>query len=74
MAENQMCGRVGWRRHRAMVMPAMLFMLRERVLLAEEFALLSAEDIAWMIEFYLPRPQSAEAEVPKALALHHQRR
>jgi prophage antirepressor-like protein len=58
----------------AMVMLAMLFMLRERVLLAEELPLLSAEDIVWMIEYYLPRPQTTEAEVQKALARRHKRR
>jgi SRSO17 transposase len=74
MAEYQMRSWVGWHRHMAMVMLAMLFMLRERVLLAEELPLLSAEDIAWMIEYYLPRPQATEAEIQKALARRHKRR
>jgi len=74
MAEYQMRGWVGWHRHMAIVMLAMLFMLRERVLLAEELPLLSAEDIVWMIEYYLPRPQTTEAEVQKALARRHKRR
>jgi SRSO17 transposase len=74
MAEYQMRSWAGWHRHMAMVMLAMLFMLRERVLLTEELPLLSAEDIAWMIEYYLPRPQVTEAEVQKALARRHKRR
>lgn len=58
----------------AMVMLAMLFMLKERVLLAGELPLLSAEDIAWMLEYYLPRPAAAEQQVQAALARRHRRR
>jgi SRSO17 transposase len=74
MAEYQMRGWVGWHHHMAMVMLAMLFMLRERVLLAEELPLLSAEDIVWMLEYYLPRAQATEAEIQKALTRRHRRR
>ena len=73
MAEYQMRSWAGWHRHMAMVMLAMLLMLRERVLLTEELPLLSAEDIAWMIEYCLPRPQVTQAEVQKALARRHKR-
>ena len=74
MAEYQMRSWIGWHRHIAMVMLAMLFMLRQRVLLAEELPRLSAEDIVWVIERYLPRPQTTEAEVQKALERRHRRR
>ena len=74
MAEYQLRSWLGWHRHMAMVMLAMLFMLKERVLLAEELPLLSAEDIVWMIEYYLPRPHVTETEVQKALARRHKRR
>lgn len=74
MAEYQMRSWVGWHRHMAMVMLAMLFMLRERTLASEELPLLSAEDIVWMLEHYLPRPQVTEEEIQKALARRHRRR
>lgn len=74
MAEYQMRSWVGWHRHMAMVMVAMLFMTRERMLLSEELPLLSAEDIVWMLEHYLPRPHVSEEEIQKALARRHQRR
>lgn len=74
MGEYQMRGWMGWHHHMAMVMLAMIFMLRERVLLAEELPLLTAEDIVWMIEYYLPRPHATEEEVQKALARRHRRR
>lgn len=74
MGEYQMRGWMGWHHHMAMVMLAMIFMLRERVLLAEELPLLTAEDIAWMIERYLPKPNVTEDEIQKALARRHRRR
>ena len=49
-------------------------MVRERALAAEELPLLSAEDITWMLEHYLPRPHVSEEEIQKALARRHRRR
>jgi SRSO17 transposase len=74
MGEYQMRSWVGWHRHMAMVMLAMLFMLRERLLVSEELPLLSAEDIVWILECYLPKPHISEAEIQKALARRHRRR
>jgi SRSO17 transposase len=74
MGEYQMRGWMGWHHHMAMVMLAMIFMLRERVLLAAELPLLTAEDIGWMIERYLPSPAVTEEEIQKALARRHRRR
>lgn len=74
MGEYQLRSWVGWHRHMAMVMLAMFFMLQQKVLLADELPLLSAEDIAWVIEYYLPRPHATEEDVQKALARRHRRR
>lgn len=74
MGEYQLRSWVGWHRHMAMVMLAMFFMLQQKMLLVSELPLLSAEDIAWVIECYLPRPQTSEEEVQKALARRHRRR
>jgi SRSO17 transposase len=74
MGEYQMRSWRGWHRHMAMVMLATWFMLEQRILLSEELPLLSAEDIAWVLEKYLPKPQATEAEVQQALARRHRRR
>ena len=74
MGEYQLRGWVGWHHHMALVMLAMIFMLQQRILLAEELPLLSAEDISWVLERYLPRPHASEAEIQKALARRHLRR
>lgn len=74
MGEYQMRSWLGWHRHMAMVMLATWFMLEQRILLSEELPLLSAEDIAWVLEKYLPKPQATEAEVQQALARRHRRR
>ena len=74
MAEYQLRGWVGWHHHMALVMLAMLFMLQQRILLSRELPLLSAEDIVWVLERYLPNPQATEAEIQSALARRHNRR
>ena len=74
MGEYQLRGWLGWHHHMALVMLAMIFMLQQRILLAEELPLLSAEDIAWVLERYLPRAHASEAEIQKALARRHLRR
>ena len=74
MHEYQLRGWVGWHHHMSLVMLAMFFMLQQKVLLAEEVPLLSTEDIVWVLEKYLPRPEATEAEVQAALARRHRRR
>jgi SRSO17 transposase len=74
MGEYQLRHWVGWHHHMAMVMLALFFMLQQKILLASELPLLSAEDIAWVIEYYLPRPQATEEDVQKSLARRHRRR
>lgn len=74
MGEYQLRGWIGWHHHMALVMLAMLFMLQQKILLAEELPLLSAEDIVWIIERYLPKSSTTEAEIQAALARRHKRR
>jgi hypothetical protein len=74
MGECQLRSWVGWHRHRAMVMLAMFFMLQQKTLLAAELPLLSAEDIAWAIEYFPSRAHATEQDVRKALARRHPRR
>ena len=69
-----MRGWIGWYRHMALVMLALFFILQQRILLAEELPLLSAEDIVWILEKYLPQPQATEEDIQKALARRHRRR
>ena len=58
----------------SLVMLAMLLMLQQKVLLAEEVPLLSSEDIVWVPEKYLPRPSATDEEVQEALARRHRKR
>jgi len=74
MGEYQLRSWGGWHRHMAMVMLAMFFMIQQKVLLAHELPLLSAENIAWVIEYYLPSSQATEEDAQKALARRHRRR
>ena len=74
MGEYQMRGWIGWHRHMALVMLALFFILQQRILLAEELPLLSAEDIVWILEKYLPQPSATEEDIQQALARRHRRR
>lgn len=74
MGEYQLRGWVGWHHHMSLVMLAMIFLLREKVVLASEAPLLSSEDIVWLLEKYLPRPEATQAEVQADLARRHRRR
>ena len=58
----------------APVMLALFFILQQRILLAEELPLLSAEDIVWILGKYLPQPQATEEDIQKAPARRHRRR
>ena len=67
MGGYQMRGWPGWHQHMAFVMPALFFMLQQRLLLAEELPLLSAEDIALVLEKYLPGRRRRPPPLPACL-------
>lgn len=74
MAQYEVRGWRGWHHHMTMVCLAMLFLLKERVLLAEEVPLLTARDIVELLTYYLPRRHRHEVEVLRCLHQRHELR
>jgi SRSO17 transposase len=74
MAQYEVRGWRGWHHHLALVCLAMLFILKERVLAADDIPLLSARDIVELLTYYLPRRNRSEDEVLRCLHLRHELR
>ncbi len=74
MAQYEVRGWRGWHHHMTLICMAMLFILKERLLLADEVPLLSARDIVELLTFYLPRRNRHEEEVLHSLHLRHELR
>ena len=58
----------------ALVMMAMLFLLRERIDQQEEHPLLSCADIETLLAHFLPRRDVSAEEVIRQLEVRHQKR
>jgi SRSO17 transposase len=69
MADYQARGWIAWHHHMALVMLAMLFVVRERKLHEREIELLSYQDIIELLNVYLPR-----ADLTKEAVLENMRR
>jgi len=75
MADYQARGWIAWHHHMALVMLAMLFVLRERKLQELEVELLSYQDIIELLNVYLPRTdRTKEAVLANMRHRHAQRR
>ena len=75
MADYQARGWIAWHHHMALVMLAMLFVLRERKLHEREVELLSYQDIIELLNVYLPRAdRTKEAVLANMRHRHAQRR
>ncbi len=77
MGEYQVRGWYGWHhryRHMAMVLMAMLFLLRERLDHNEFLNLLSCTDIVESFRLFPPRRDVTEKEVLKQLRVRHAKR
>ena len=74
MAQYEVRGWRGWHHHMTLVCLAMLFILKERLLLAGEVPLLSARDIVELLTYYLPHRNRHEDEVLRCLHTRHQLR
>jgi len=75
MADYQARGWIAWHHHMALVMLAMLFVLRERKLYEREVELLSYQDIIELLNVYLPRAdRTKEAVLANMRHRHAQRR
>ena len=74
MADYQVRGWVAWHHHMALVLLALLFLLRERKLHCKTLELLSCQDIVELLNHYLPRADATEAAVLRNLERRHRKR
>ncbi len=63
-----------WHHHMALVMMAMLFMLKERIEHQDEHPLLSCADIETLLAHFLPRRDVGAEEVIRQMDVRHQKR
>jgi SRSO17 transposase len=74
MAQYEVRSWRGWHHHIALVCLAMLFVLKERLMAAEDVPLLSARDIVELLAYYLPRRNRNEEEIFQSMHLRHTQR
>ena len=74
MADYQARGWIPWHHHMSLVMLALLFLLKERLLHQREVALLSCQDIVELLNHYLPRADLTEEAVLANLQRRHRKR
>ena len=74
MGDYQVRGWIGWHHHMALVMLAMIFLLRERKSHEKELDLLSCQDIVELLNVFLPRADTTKEAVIKNMKERHRRR
>lgn len=74
MADYQARGWIAWHHHMALVMLAMLFLLTERKLQAQEHDLLSCQDIVYLLNHFLPRADATTENVLENIERRHRKR
>lgn len=74
MADYQARGWRAWHHHMSLVMLALLFLLKERLLHQQDVALLSCQDIVELLNHYLPRTDLTEKAVLANLKRRHRTR
>lgn len=74
MADDQARGWIAWHHHRALVMLALLFLLKERRLHACTLDLLSCEDSVALLDVYLPRIDRTKQAVINSMNQRHAKR
>ena len=74
MADYQVRGWAGWHHHMAMVMLAMLFMLRVKVQYNEICDLISSNDICELLYHFLPKRAITTDEVLRQMKVRHRKR
>ncbi len=70
----QVRGWQGWHHHVALVMMAMLFMLKEKLLHEDDVPLLSCNDIEILLTHFLPRLDLSDTEVIAQMEKRHRKR
>lgn len=74
MGDYQARGWIAWHHHMALVMLAMLFMLRERIRYKVSVELLSCQDIIELLNVYIPRKDTTVEAVIKNINERHRKR
>jgi SRSO17 transposase len=74
LADYQVRGWTGWHHHMAMVMLAMLFMLKTKTDYHESYQLLSCNDIRELLYHFLPKRAITKREVLRQLLIRHKKR
>ena len=74
MADYQVRGWIAWHHHMALVMLALLFLLKERKLYTKTLDLLSCQDIVALLDVYLPRVDRTKQAVINSMNRRHAKR
>ena len=74
MADYQARGWIAWHHHMALVMLALLFLLKERRIHADTLDLLSCQDIVALLDVYLPRSDRTKQAVVQSMNQRHAKR
>lgn len=74
MGEYQVRGWLAWHHHMALVMMAMLFMTRQRILYEEEVPLLSCYDIKVLLAYFLPKKVTSVKDIFTQMYVRHEKR
>lgn len=74
MADYQARGWPAWHHHMAMIMLAMLFLLRERRIHLVKIELLSCQDIVELLNVLLPRRDASPEAVIRQMEIRHRKR
>jgi SRSO17 transposase len=72
--DYQVRGWRGWHHHMALVMMALLFMLKEKVATKEDIPLLSCADIEVLLAHFLPSRDISSAEIIRQMEVRHNQR
>jgi len=74
MAEYQVRGWLAWHHHMALVMMALLFITKQRMLHQEDSPLLSCHDIKVLLAYFLPKRQASVQEILRQMEVRHKKR
>ena len=74
MAEYQVRGWLAWHHHMAMVIMALLFTTKQRMLHQEVYPLMSCHDIKVFLAYFLPNRQTNVREILRQMEVRHQKR
>jgi SRSO17 transposase len=74
MAQYQVRGWMAWHHHMALVMMALLFLTRQRMMHQEAYPMLSGYDIKVLLAHFLPKRQTSLEEILRQMEVRHHKR